>query len=136
MPTAQDHRHGHRGRLRARLLKVGREAFSDYQLLELLLIYAIPRKDTKALAKRLVERFGSFAAVLDQPRERLLEVEEVGPQTVTFILAIRSAMVRYFEQGVEHAETICNQNGELHLRPAIQAELNSVAVRCRNSSGG
>ncbi len=102
----KDHRHGHRSRLRARLLKAGREAFADYELLELLLAYAIPRKDTKALAKNLVERFGSFAAVLDQPRERLLEVKDVGPQTVTFLLAIRSAMARYFEQGVEHSETI------------------------------
>lgn len=52
------------------------------------------------------KRFGSFAAVLDQPRERLLEVEGIGPQAVTFLLAIRSAMARYFEQGVEHSETI------------------------------
>jgi len=106
MTVEKDHRHGHRGRLRARLLKAGREAFADYELLELLLTYAIPRKDTKALAKGLVVRFGSFAAVLDQPRERLLEVEGIGPQTVTFLLAIRSAMARYFEQGVEQAETI------------------------------
>jgi DNA repair protein RadC len=106
MPAEKDHRHGHRSRLRARLLKAGREALADYELLELLLAYAIPRKDTKALAKSLVERFGSFAAVLDQPRERLLEVKDVGPQTVTFLLAIRSAMARYFEQEVEQAETI------------------------------
>jgi len=106
MTPDKDHRHGHRDRLRARLLKAGRESFADYELLELLLTYAIPRKDTKALAKRLVERFGSFAAVLDQPRERLLEVEGIGPQTVTYVLAIRSAMTRYLEQGIEHTETI------------------------------
>jgi DNA repair protein RadC len=106
MTTEKDHRHGHRSRLRARLLKAGREAFADYELLELLLAYALPRKETKTLAKSLVERFGSFAAVLDQPRERLLEVKYVGPQTVTFLLAIRSSMARYFEQGIEHAETI------------------------------
>jgi len=85
MTPEKDHRHGHRSRLRTRLLKAGREAFADYELLELLLTYAIPRKDTKELAKDLVGRFGSFAAVLDQPRERLLEVKDVGPQTVTFL---------------------------------------------------
>ena len=106
MTPEKDHRHGHRSRLRTRLLKAGREAFADYELLELLLTYALPRRDTKVLAKDLVERFGSFAAVLDQPRERLLEVEGVGPQTATFLLTVRSAMARYFEQGVEHAETI------------------------------
>lgn len=115
MPTEKDHRHGHRSRLRARLLKAGREAFADYELLELLLAYSVPRKDTKALAKSLLERFGSFAAVLDQPRERLLEVKYVGPETVTFLLAIRSAMARYFEQGVEHSETISSPEDVAHF---------------------
>jgi DNA repair protein RadC len=108
MTSEKDYRHGHRSRLRARLLKAGREAFADYELLELLLAYAIPRKDTKTLAKILVERFGSFAAVLDQPREKLLEVEGVGLQTVTFLLALRSAMSRYLEQDVERSETIAS----------------------------
>ena len=102
----KDYRLGHRGRLRARLLKSGRESLADYELLELLLTYALPRKDTKELAKILIERFGSFAAVLDQPRERLLEVKYIGPQAVTLLLTVRSAMARYLEQVVEHAETI------------------------------
>lgn len=106
MPPEKDHRHGHRSRLRARLVKAGREALADYELLELLLAYALPRKETKTLAKTLMERFGSFASVLDQPRERLLEVEYLGPQAATFLFAVRSAMTRYFEQGVEHAETL------------------------------
>jgi hypothetical protein len=102
----RDHRHGHRDRLRRRLLRAGREAFEDYELLELLLAYAIPRIDVKPLAKRLIERFGSFAAVFDQPRERLLEIEGVGPQAATLLLALRSAMVRYYEEGVEKARRI------------------------------
>jgi DNA repair protein RadC len=102
----KDHRHGHRERLRQRLLKAGRNAFADYELLELLLTYAIPRKDTKPIAKRLLKRFGSFAAVFDQPRERLLEIKGVGPQTCTFLFAIREFMVRYLEQEVEYAKTI------------------------------
>ncbi|MBI5017935.1 MAG: DNA repair protein RadC [Deltaproteobacteria bacterium] len=104
--AANDHRHGHRDRLRARLLKAGREAFEDYELLELLLSYAIPRIDVKPLAKRLIERFGSFAAVFDQPRERLLEVDGVGAQAATLVVALRAAMTRYLEQGVERAVTI------------------------------
>ena len=106
MTKKTDHRHGHRGRLRERLLKAGRKAFADYELLELLLTYAIPRKDTKPIAKRLLKRFGSFAAVFDQPRERLLEIKGVGPQTCTFLFAIREFMVRYLEQEVEYAKTI------------------------------
>ena len=106
MTKKKDHRYGHRSRLRERLLKAGRQAFADYELLELLLTYAIPQKDTKPIAKRLLKRFGSFAAVFDQPRERLLEIEGVGPQTCTFLFAIREFMVRYLEQGVEYAKAI------------------------------
>jgi len=102
----QDHRHGHRGRLRKRLLKGGRRGFADYELLELLLTYAIPRKDTKLIAKKLLKRFGSFAAVFDQPREQLLEIDGVGPQTYTFLFAIREFMVRYLEQEIEYAKPI------------------------------
>ena len=106
MTKKTDHRHEHRSRLRERLLKAGRQAFADYELLELLLTYAIPRKDTKPLAKRLLKRFGSFAAIFDQPRERLLEIEGVGPQTCTFLFAIREFLVRYLEQEVECAKAI------------------------------
>ncbi|MBW2650706.1 MAG: DNA repair protein RadC [Deltaproteobacteria bacterium] len=106
MTIKKDHRHGHRGRLRERLLKTGRQAFADYELLELLLTYTIPRKDTKPIAKRLLNRFGSFAAIFDQTGEQLQEVEGVGPQTAVFLFAIREVMVRYLEQEVEYAETI------------------------------
>lgn len=106
MTGIKDHRYGHRGRLRERLLKAGRQGFADYELLELLLTYAIPRRDTKPIAKSLLKQFGSFAAVFDQPRERLQEVEGVGPQTTTFLFVIREFMVRYLEQEVEYAKAI------------------------------
>lgn len=102
----KDQRHGHRSRLRERLLKAGRSAFADHELLELLLTYAIPYKDTKGTAKLLIERFGSFAAIFDQPRERLMEVRGIGPYCATFFLAIREFMVRYLEQEVEYTQTI------------------------------
>jgi DNA repair protein RadC len=75
-------------------------------MLELLLTYPILRRDTKKLAKNLIHHFGSFAAVLDQPRKRLLEIKGVGPETATFLAAIRASMVRYFEQQAEHTDTI------------------------------
>jgi DNA repair protein RadC len=69
---------GHRGQLRARFQKHGGDALPDYELLELVLFAAIPRKDTKPLAKALLTRFGSYAEVIAAPRERLLEIEGVG----------------------------------------------------------
>lgn len=103
---AKDHRHGHRSRLRERFNKTGRESLADYEMLELLLTYSIHRKDTKELAKVLIDQFGSFAAVFDQPKKRLLEIIGIGPETATFLLAVRASMVRYFEQKAENADTI------------------------------
>ena len=61
----------HRQRLRARFLAGGADAMPDYELMELLLFGAIPRRDVKPLAKDLLRRFGSFADVIAAPRERL-----------------------------------------------------------------
>jgi DNA repair protein RadC len=105
-----DHRYGHRNRLKSRFLKTGRESLADYELLELLLTYAIPRKDTKGIAKDLLVRFGSFASIFDQPVERLQEVKGIGPYTATFFIAIKEFMVRYLEQELEYTETISSPN--------------------------
>jgi DNA repair protein RadC len=73
-PTEKPHYHGHRGRLRGRFQAGGAGALQDYELLELLLTYAIPYSDVKPLAKNLIAHFGSFSQVLDAPQEALLEV--------------------------------------------------------------
>lgn len=70
---AKPHYHGHRGRLRARFLQGGAAALQDYELLELLLTFAIPYSDVKPLAKNLINHFGSFGGVLDAPPETLME---------------------------------------------------------------
>ena len=59
---------GHRERLRARFCDAGADAIADYELLELLLFRAIPRRDVKPLAKELIKIFGSFAEVIAAPR--------------------------------------------------------------------
>src|SRR5438105_4220169 len=63
------HYHGHRARLRARLRDGGADALPDYELLEMALFGANSRSDTKALAKKLIDKFGSFASVISAPRE-------------------------------------------------------------------
>ena len=64
---------GHRDRLRERFLNGGRDALADYELLELLLFMAIPRRDTKPLAKELIAELKTFAATISAPPERLKE---------------------------------------------------------------
>jgi DNA repair protein RadC len=85
---------GHRERLRDRFAKGGADAMPDYELLELVLFRAIPRRDTKDLAKRLLARFGSFAEVINAPSERLLEIGGIGPSVVTELKLIRAAAMR------------------------------------------
>jgi DNA repair protein RadC len=85
---------GHRERLRARFLKGGASAMPDYELLELTLFAAIPRRDTKPLAKALLKRFGSFAEVIAAPRERLLEIPGVGESVANQLKIVEAAAQR------------------------------------------
>lgn len=73
------HYHDHRARLRERFDDAGPTALSDYELLELFLFRTIPRQDTKPLAKALLARFGTLAAVLAAPVQRIAEVKGAGP---------------------------------------------------------
>jgi len=74
-PEPPPHYHGHRERLRTRLREAGADAIADYELLELVLFRAIPRRDVKPLAKALMARFGSFAEVIAARPERLVEID-------------------------------------------------------------
>ena len=85
---------GHRQRLKQRFLTAGPDALPDYELLELLLFSAIPRRDTKPLAKQLLERFGSFAEVINASPERLREVKGVGDAVITECKLVRAAALR------------------------------------------
>ncbi|HRP79895.1 MAG TPA: DNA repair protein RadC [Aquamicrobium sp.] len=93
--TAQKpHYHGHRERLRERFRESGAGALADYELLELLLFRSVARADTKATAKALIERFGSFAEVLGAPEHLLREVKGVGEIAALDIRAIAEAARR------------------------------------------
>ncbi|MBW1780404.1 MAG: DNA repair protein RadC [Deltaproteobacteria bacterium] len=97
---------GHRERLRKRFLMAGRGALADYELLELLLTYAIPRVNTKPLAKALLHRFGTFVNVLQQPYERLMEIKGIGSKTATFIQVVQASLTRSMEADVEQQLSI------------------------------
>src|SRR6476619_3424036 len=85
---------GHRERLRERFLDAGPEAVTEYELLELVLFRAIPRRDVKPLAKDLIARFGSFAEVVSAPRQRLREVDGLGEAAITEIKIVQAAAAR------------------------------------------
>ena len=92
--SSRPHYAGHRARLRERFLKSGGEALADYELLELLLFQALPRGDTKPLAKALIGRFGSYAEVLSADADALREVSGVGDAVVAALKTVRAAALR------------------------------------------
>jgi DNA repair protein RadC len=85
---------GHRQRLRQRFLSAGEAALADYELLELLLTIAVPRRDMKPLAKDLLRRFGSFAEVVNASPERLRDVEGVGDGVVAALKIVAAGVQR------------------------------------------
>jgi DNA repair protein RadC len=93
-PAEAPHYAGHRERLRERFLSGGANALPDYELLELVLFAAIPRRDVKQLAKALLAKFGSFADVIAAPRERLTELDGIGENVVAQIKIVEAAALR------------------------------------------
>jgi DNA repair protein RadC len=88
------HYHGHRERLRERFYGAGPDALSDYELLEMALFAAIPRRDTKPLAKALLRRFGSFAEVIHAPVNLLREVDGIKDASINQLKLIAAATSR------------------------------------------
>lgn len=89
---------GHRARTRAEFLRGGAAAMEDHRLLELLLFYAIPKKDVNPLAHRLVEQFGSLSGVFHATYEQLIKVPGVGHNTAVLLRLIPAAAARCLEQ--------------------------------------
>jgi DNA repair protein RadC len=85
---------GHRARLRERLLTAGPEALADHELIELVLFLALPRRDTKPIARALIARFGSFAAALSAPVNDLRAIDGLGEAGVAALKAVRAAALR------------------------------------------
>ena len=83
---------GHRERLRASFIENGLDSFNELNSLELLLFYAIPRRNTNELAHRLLDTFGSLSGVMNAEREELMQVEGVGENAATFISLIPQIM--------------------------------------------
>jgi len=104
---AKPHYWGHRGRVRERVLKVGVEKLADYELLELLLFYSIERIDTKPLAKRLLERFGTLGDVFAAEPEQLREFE-IDQRTLIHFKTMREVGRRLAERKVKDMPVLTN----------------------------
>nr|WP_230165232.1 DNA repair protein RadC [Roseomonas sp. CECT 9278] len=85
---------GHRARMREKLLGAGPEALLDHELLEMVLFLALPRRDTKPIARALLARFGSFANAIAAPLQELREVEGLGEAGAAALRTVQAAALR------------------------------------------
>ncbi len=92
------HYAGHRQRLRDRFVNAGANALQDYELLELLLFNAIPRRDVKPLAKTLLSKFGSLPELMSAPHSMLTQVEGISENTATTIKTTFAIAERMMKQ--------------------------------------
>jgi len=100
MPASASGSPGHRKRLRERFLRSSLEGFHDYEVVELLLTYAIPRRDVKPLAKALVARFKGLKGLCEASPEELLEVPGCGQKSALLFSLLREAASAYVAEKV------------------------------------
>jgi DNA repair protein RadC len=93
MAEKPDHS-GHRARLRGRFMKSGRDSLADYELLELVLFPALPRRDTKPLAKALLKKFGSFAEAISADPQELRNIDGIGEAAVVALKTVQAAALK------------------------------------------
>ncbi len=120
--TRKPHYHGHRGRLRARFLQGGAAAPQDYELLELLLTFAIPYSDVKPLAKSLIAHFGSFGQVLDATPEALMDFMGLKEYSACLIHLVKAC----------HGVYLKEEALKRHSIPSLDV----LVDYCRTSMGG
>lgn len=128
---------GHREKMRQRFLKGGLESYADHEALELLLYYAIPRRDTNPIAHALMDRYGSLSAVLTAPVEDLQRVEGIGESAAILLKLVpqlsRKARIADVEQ-----ETVLNstERAGAYLLERFADERNEVVYQlCLDRKG-
>lgn len=97
---------GHRERLRRRFQKTGVDGFHDYELLELLLTYAIPQRDVKPVAKALIKRFKNLSGVLDTSLEELKEIPGLGSASATLIRLVKEIFGAYLAERMKKKDSL------------------------------
>ena len=130
-------RSGHRERVRRRFLDEGLDGFKDYEALEMLLFYAVPRQDTKVIAKRLIDQFGSLQAVFHTPPERLMQEAGLTEATAALIAMLPQLARKIEEQQAQENARIRStlDAGRDVIAMFRSRQDESVRILCLNASG-
>lgn len=102
----------HRSRSKTKFLQSCGLGWLDYEYLELLLFFAIPRKDTKPLARRLISEFGDFARVIDADKDELMSCEGVGESVTVLIMLMKNIIKLYHDDKINHLSKSVFDTGE------------------------
>jgi DNA repair protein RadC len=112
---------GHRARMRLRLLTAGPDAVADHEMLEMILFLALPRRDTKPIARSLLGRFGSFAAVIAAPMQDLRGVEGLGEAGTAALKLVQAAALRLARAEVMDTPVLNNWDRLMSYLNAVMA---------------
>lgn len=107
MDEKKPHFHEHRKRLKEKFRKAGLDGFHDYEALELMLTYAIPRRDVKPLAKALLDKFEGIQGVLDAPLEELIVFPGLGEHSALLLKLSRECSDLYLKKKVVKKSRVC-----------------------------
>jgi DNA repair protein RadC len=120
---------GHRGRLRARFLTGGPEAIADHEMLEMLLFLAVPRRDTKPIARRLIAQFGSFAGALAASVPQLMDIPGMGEAGVVALKTVHAAAQRLAKAEVLYRPVLNNWDRLMEYLQAVLARARTEQFR-------
>lgn len=129
MADASPDASGHRARLRQRLIEGGPDALLDHELIEYLLALAIPRRDTKPLAKRLIARFGSFGALLSADAEAIARAGELSDGAVAALKIVQAAALRLLRSEVSERPVLGSWQALIDYLTADMAHMAIERVR-------
>ncbi len=121
---------GHRQRLRERFTEHGADAFPDYELLEMFLFRSVPRRDTKKMAKDLIQRFGSFAEVIGAPLERLIEISGIGESVAADLKLVEAAVTRVTKRRITERKSLGSWSAVIDYCRAAMAFDDRETFRC------
>lgn len=96
--------------MKSRFLEAGLDGFNDHNALEMLLFYALPRKDTNELAHKLLNHFGSLAAVLEADQKALSEIDGIGENAAVLLKLIPAISRRYMEEVMAPRRALSQQS--------------------------
>lgn len=123
MSSSKPHYQGHRKRLRDRFLSGGEKAVADYELLEILLFGASPRKDVKPLAKALLQRFATLKGVLTASPQELLRIEGMGESALSLIKTAEILAYKTLKEDIQDKPIIDNWRKLIHYCQATMSHL-------------